>query len=187
MTKQGNSSGYQGNAENNNGDYGPDCFGKRGNLFRPLPLSVGRFTRSVPIRRTLVIVSVAHLFVLYNNLLPFQLIIDTFLKAVIMRGFSLTELEYSEPLNSLTKRDRWVRFSDRRLPSEREYTPDSLSQYPVRILEDCSKTLSGLRSLTQIIPETTGRIEGSVMHDNSVNTLLGFNRLESLRVPLVLL
>src|SRR5664279_3370613 len=69
ITEQGNSSGYQGNAENNDGGYGPDCFGSRGNLFRPLPLSVGRFTRSVAIRRTFVIISLFHLFVLYNNLL----------------------------------------------------------------------------------------------------------------------
>jgi hypothetical protein len=44
-----------------------------------------------------------HLFVLYNNLLPFQLIIDNFLKAVIRRVFSLTELEDSESLNSPAK------------------------------------------------------------------------------------
>src|SRR5664280_2216122 len=62
ITEQGNCSGYQGNTENNNGGYGPDCFGNSGS-FRPLPLSIGRFTRSVTICRTLVPVAVAHLFV----------------------------------------------------------------------------------------------------------------------------
>jgi hypothetical protein len=57
----------------------------------------------VAIRRTFVIISLLHLFVLYNNLLPFQLIIDNFLKAVIRRVFSLTELEDSESLNSPAK------------------------------------------------------------------------------------
>jgi hypothetical protein len=57
----------------------------------------------VAIRRTFVIISLLHLFVLYNNLLPFQLIIDNFLKAVIRRVFSLTELEDSESLSSPAK------------------------------------------------------------------------------------
>lgn len=64
ITEQGGSSSHQGNTENNDGGYSPDCFCSSSNYPRSFSLSAGRVTKSAAICRAVVIISI------HFNVLP---------------------------------------------------------------------------------------------------------------------